>query len=89
MQRLNGCHNRQRPTAGAITHWAQDGYMPAVDNGDGSFSRERRWVPVRHVMSTECKTDISATSPACKGCVNAPHLIKQGEQDETRAHQAV
>lgn len=56
---MYACHNGPRPFEGEETHLAQDGY-----------DSERRpvWVPVRHVMSTDCMYDKRASDARCAGC---------------------
>lgn len=68
-----GCHSRLRPIAGSITHAAQDGYDESTHVAPGALAyfKVPRWVPVRHVMSTECGYDKSATDARCAGC---PHV---------------
>lgn len=68
----NGCHNRPRPVAGVTWYWAQDGWT-YLDTVDGQ-SRLPRMIKVYHVMSTECRTDASASSKDCKNCQHAPHI---------------
>lgn len=68
--RLNGCHSKPRPVADSVTHAAQDGYdeFDGAEPGAPAFYRIPRWVPVRHVMSTDCRYDKRAKDPGCTGC---------------------
>lgn len=70
-RRLNGCHNKPRPTA-ATTHQAQDGWL--------SFegSRLPNLVPVPFRMSTTCQYDKSATDPGCAGCQHGAAATNEG-----------
>lgn len=69
--RLYACHNRPRPVAGAITHQAQDGWrMHNIHDGAVTI-RSAVPVDIRHVMSTDCRYDASATDPGCAGCEHA------------------
>jgi hypothetical protein len=67
--RVYGCHNRPRPTAGS-SYLAQSGYDPTVNEGWGWFSRQPRYVEIKHTMSTDCRYDASATDRGCAECVH-------------------
>ena len=54
------CSNKPRPN-GETFHVAQDGWV-------GEVSRVQKFTKIMHVMSTECKYDISATDPRCSEC---------------------
>jgi len=63
-----GCHNQPRPTAGAITHWAQEGFEHRPLNW-GNIDRLPIWKPIHHVMTTACQyTKQHAADPGCAGC---------------------
>lgn len=59
-----GCHNRPDEFEPAV--WLQDGWMPAVI--DGEPTRLPRMIDIEFRMSNECRYDRSETDPACAGC---------------------
>lgn len=66
----HGCHNKPGPTR-STTYLAQDGYEPAVSQGNGNYTRTPRYVLVPHVMTTECQyTRGTPDDPRCKGCTH-------------------
>lgn len=80
MTRLNGCHNRPRPTA-ATSYQAQAGWeyrnVLCAEPYEAPRDEPTRipvLVDIPHVMSTECRYDASATDQGCVACVHAMHL---------------
>jgi hypothetical protein len=67
-----GCHSMPRPVLGAVTHLAQNGYTPPVQDGFGTWFRTPVYVPIVHVMSTGCgyarEGGAATTDPYCAGC---------------------
>ncbi len=64
-----GCHNRPRPVAGAITHWAQAGWIES--DLKCVHKREPHWVPVRMTMTAHCVVGTKPEvlkDPRCAGC---------------------
>jgi hypothetical protein len=68
-----GCHNRGKYAAG---YFAPDGYTPAYA-GATQMHVQMRFVP--HVLSTDCRFDLSQTDPACRDC---KHRGKGAEYNE-------
>lgn len=69
MSRVYGCHNQPRPVAGAVTHQAQAGWGVVLLKGNGCVPvRVPFMVDIRHIMSTDCRYDKSATDPCCRAC---------------------
>lgn len=72
----NGCHNKPRPVASAVTHQAQAGWSVTFRDGFGTPQRVPVYVDVRHVMTTECQYTKTTPDPRCSGCV---HELKMEE----------
>lgn len=61
-----GCHDKPRQTDETV-YLAPDGW--AVDYiGSGDWLGEMGFVEVKHVMSRDCRFDMSLTDPACEEC---------------------
>lgn len=72
----NGCFNKPRPVAGAVTHLAQAGWSETFRDGFGAPHRTPILVDIKHVMTTECQYTLTTPDPACAGCV---HEKKEGK----------
>jgi hypothetical protein len=68
-----GCHNRPRPVAGGSPYMAQEGWRdePDATRHEPYPTRLPVMKEIRHVMSTDCMFDASATDPRCAGCIHA------------------
>lgn len=66
--RLYGCHDRPRPVAGSVTHFAQNGYDYTELTESGAMHRHAVVVPMRQVMSTECQYDKQQSDRSCTNC---------------------
>lgn len=66
---MNGCYNKPRPIAGAVTHWAQAGWRE-VHAGWLNIERVPVWTPIKHVMTTDCQYTKTTPDPLCAGCVH-------------------
>jgi len=68
---IYGCHNKPRPTEGALID-VQDGHHTRIfDYADGTADRIDRIVQVPYAMSTACQyTNHHAADPLCSGCVH-------------------
>lgn len=63
--RAYACHNRHPFAAG---YFAPDGLADFMDDRDTGLDARIKlaWIP--HVMSTECRYDMSLTDSKCEGC---------------------
>jgi hypothetical protein len=69
-----GCYSRPRPTLGGVAYLAQSGYTEPVQDGAGFWYRTPVYVPVFHVMTTDCgyaRTGSAASDQRCAGCSHA------------------
>jgi len=62
-----GCHNKPRPTDETV-YLAPDGW--AMDYiGSSDWLGEMGFVEVKHVMSRDCRFDMSLKDAKCEGCL--------------------
>jgi hypothetical protein len=61
-----GCHNKPRPTD-ETTYLAPDGWCQDYI-GSSDWLGEMGFREVKHVMSRDCRFDMSFTDPGCEGC---------------------
>lgn len=61
------CNGKPRPTSSTAYH-AQDGWDYKSYGGSVALSRSPRIVEIKHVMSTDCLYQESATDKRCAGC---------------------